>query len=236
MARHNKIAIMVAALLFAIMVIVIAVFIRFPSFGDILVPLGEQKTYPAQEFGIEPITSPLDANQNGVDDYTDLLLGARKDAENHPNYHSAYYAGGYPPEDEGVCTDVIWRAFQNAGYCLKDLVDADIAADPKSYPLQGKPDPNIDFRRVRNLKVFFDRNSTILTNDLSLIAEWQPGDIVIFSTTHIGVISDKRNKEGIPYLIHNAGQANREEDALQSWNRKKPITGHYRFDCSTDMQ
>ena len=31
-----------------------------------------------------------------------------------------------PPDTEGVCTDVIWRAFKNAGYSLKDMVDEDI--------------------------------------------------------------------------------------------------------------
>lgn len=66
-----------------------------------------EKTYTAEDFGIERVTSPTDCNQNGVDDYTDILLGARQDARRHPRYHSAYYAGGYPPEDEGVCTDVV---------------------------------------------------------------------------------------------------------------------------------
>lgn len=50
-----------------------------------------------------------------------------------------------------------------------------------------------------------------------------PGDIVIFGTTHIGIVSDKRNKDGVPYLIHNAGQPLREEDALLSWNKKVPL-------------
>lgn len=32
--------------------------------------------------------------------------------------------GGYPPDNIGVCIDVVWRAFANAGYSLKDMVDA----------------------------------------------------------------------------------------------------------------
>ena len=55
------------------------------------------------------------------------MFGARKDAEIHPRYNGAYYDGGYPPDDIGVCTDVIWRAFKNAGYNLKDMVDNDIS-------------------------------------------------------------------------------------------------------------
>ena len=75
-----------------------------------------QKTYCGEDFGIETLHSGADYNQNGVDDYTDLMLGARKDAENRPKYDGSYYEGGFPPDDIGVCTDVVWRAFRNAGY------------------------------------------------------------------------------------------------------------------------
>ena len=119
----------------------------------------------------------------------------------------------------------------NAGIILKDLVDDDISQNIELYPrTEGKQDRNIDFRRVKNLKVFFERFSIKLTIDPYHIEEWMPGDIVIFGTTHIGIISDKRNKEGISYIIHNAGQPLREEDALIKWHKKSPITGHFRFD------
>lgn len=163
---------------------------------------------------------------------TDIVLGARKDAENHPVYKSAYYSGGYPPEEEGVCTDTVWRAFREAGYFLKDMVDEDIRNHIDLYPrVNGKIDSNIDFRRVKNLKVFFDRHSVILTNDIRKIEEWMPGDIVIFGRdySHIAIVSDKRNKEGFPWIIHNAGQKNREEDALTFWDKTRTVTGHYRF-------
>ena len=88
---------------------------------------------------------------------------------------------------------------------------------------------NIDFRRVRNLRIFFEEYAISLTLDINEIAEWQPGDIVIFENDkHIGIISDKRNKDGQPYVIHNGGQPNREEDYLS----KSAVTGHYRFDAS----
>lgn len=94
------------------------------------------------------------------------------------------------------------------------MVDRDIREHPEAYP-RGKraPDRNIDFRRVPNLLVFFDRQAESLTTDPMTISAWQPGDIVVFGTHHIGIISDKRNKNGIPYLIHNSGQLRREEDA-----------------------
>ena len=50
------------------------------------------------------------------------------EVDRSPVYKSAYYVGGYPPATEGVCTDVVWRAFKEAGYDLKKMIDADIAA------------------------------------------------------------------------------------------------------------
>ena len=194
-----------------------------------LAACGGWKIYTAEDFGIDTILSSVDYNGNGTDDYTDILLGARKDAENRPTYDGSYHAGGYPPDDIGVCTDVVWRAFKNAWYSLRDMVDKDIRTRPEAYPKITNPDSNIDFRRVRNLRIFFDTYAISLTLDINEIAEWQPGDIVIFGEDkHIGIISDKRNKDGQPYVIHNGGQRNREEDYL----RKSTVTGHYRFDAS----
>lgn len=139
-----------------------------------------KKYYTAEDFGIETIKSRIDYDNDGIDDYTDIMLGARQDAENMPTYRSAYYAGGYPPDNEGVCTDLVWRAFKNAGYILKDMVDEDIKNNLSEYKNISTPDPNIDFRRVYNLKVFFERNSENLTTDINKVEEWQPGDIVIF--------------------------------------------------------
>lgn len=80
-----------------------------------------------------------------------------------------------------------------------------------------------------NLKVYFDRTQISLTTDLTQIDKWQPGDIVIFGTSHIGIISDKRNEKGISYLLHNGGQPIREEDILEAYNLHEPISGHYRM-------
>ena len=47
---------------------------------------------------------------------------------------------------------------------------------------------------------------------------------------HIGMLSDKRNNQGIPLVIHNGGPYTREEDVL-SWCLKYdyPITWHFRY-------
>ena len=196
-------------------------------------PLKKQNYYTGEYFGIERVVSKNDKNQNGADDYTDILLGARIDAENKPVYKSAYYKGGYPPDNEGVCTDVIWRAFKYAGYNLKEMVDTHISENPSLYPrVDNKPDPNIDFRRVANLKVFFDYNAVSLTLDPYAVTEWQPGDIVVFGKNydHIAIVSDRRNKNKTPFIIHNASQNNREEDALIKWSEEDTITGHYRYE------
>lgn len=191
-----------------------------------------KKIYSASDFEIEVIKSSYDYDNDGTDDYTDIMLGARKDAIKHPRYDSSYVIGGYPKDDVGVCADTIWRAFKNAGYSLKDMIDLDTLNHPSDYFSNGeKRDTNIDFRRVRNLKVFFDKYAYSLTLNPKKIEAWQPGDIVIFgNSNHIGIISDKRNKNGVPYLIHNAGQPKREEDALIKWANNKTITGHYRWD------
>ena len=55
-------------------------------------------------------------------------------------------------------------------------------------------DKNIDFRRVRNLKVYFDNNALSLTTDINDIANWQGGDIVIFKN-HFTVFSYSSNNK-----------------------------------------
>ncbi|TFG82978.1 MAG: DUF1287 domain-containing protein [Erysipelotrichales bacterium] len=179
-------------------------------------------------YGIAPLP---DYDQDGVDDFRDIVYGARIDAQNHVTYRDIYYAGGYPPENEGVCTDLIWRALLNAGYNLKDLMDEDIVANRSKYAHIKYRDPNIDFRRVYNMKIFLDLHAMKLTNDIYLRDQWMPGDIVIFGDDyhHIGIVSDIMNPNGIPYLIHNNGQPRREEDRLEFGYSDQGVTGHYRW-------
>ena len=184
--------------------------------------------YKASDFKIKTIYGSVDYDKDNIDDYTDFVLGARKDAENNPKYVSKYYDTSYPPDNEGVCTDTIWRAFKNAGYSLRVMIDNDISLYPEDYPNIKEKDINIDFRRVNNLNIFFSKYAQSLTLNPKKIESWQPGDIVIFEDDHIGIISDRRNSEGVTFVIHNGGQKNREEDYLT----KSTITAHYRFDAS----
>lgn len=175
-----------------------------------------------------PLKSNIDFNNNGIDDYTDILIGAKKEAKNKPKYNGKYWQGGYPPEEIGVCTDVIWRSLKEAGYNLKAMIDKDINLNQKDYEAIDKPDPNIDFRRVKNQHAFFKKYAETLTTDIRDTEHWQPGDIVIFRNDyHIGVVSNIVDEEGISYVIHNLGQSEREENFFK---REKPIA-HFRFNA-----
>ncbi|MEW9108269.1 MAG: DUF1287 domain-containing protein [Cytobacillus gottheilii] len=188
-----------------------------------------------KEFEVPLLYDEKDHNDNGIPDPLDFVYAARQEVQQRTFYRSRYYEGGYPPDDEGVCTDVIWRAMLRADIHLKDLLDEDVALHTKLYPrVEGNPDPNIDFRRVPNQDVFFKRFAENLTTDLipgeiENLKQWQPGDIVVFLTDqfqHVGIISDKRAKDGTPYLIHNI-RPFAAEIKLSSF--KTPITGHYRW-------
>ncbi|HAG08940.1 MAG TPA: DUF1287 domain-containing protein [Desulfotomaculum sp.] len=184
---------------------------------------------------VERVVPASDKDDDGIYDLDDIVQGARKDLEAKPLYKDTYYAGGYPPENEGVCTDVILRALQNAGYDLKGMMDRDIKEHPGDYPrVEGKPDQNIDFRRVPNQEVFFKKYADRLTTgikpwDTENLREWQGGDIVVFGPPydHVGVVSDQRRADGVPLLIHNAGPYTREEDDLFTW--PSPLKYHFRF-------
>ncbi len=184
---------------------------------------------------VPQMVSSQDQNRNGIPDSLDIVRGAREEVTRETVYDASYYQG-YPPEGRGACTDVIWRAWAAAGYNLKEMVDDDIRQSPAAYGETGShPDPNIDFRRVGNLQVFLARHAQELTtsinpNDVDNLTDWQPGDIVIFGgrLEHIGVISDRRGRDGVPLMIHNSGPTAR-EDQYYLTNWPTPITHHFRF-------
>lgn len=178
---------------------------------------------------LAPYACTSDADGDGMDDQTDILSAALRYVETKPVYRSEYYTGGYPDDGCGVCTDVVAFALRDAGYDLQALVAEDVAEHPEDYGLD-TPDPAIDFRRVRNLKVFFARHATLLTCDVRAIDEWQGGDIAIFDS-HIGIVSDRRNERGVPYLIHHNAptQLSYEEDVLEE---RDDLVMHVRMGCA----
>lgn len=203
--------------------IILLILIIFPIFIFNILP---QKMYSNKDFNIKTYKSQTDFDGDGIDDQTDILQSVRKYIATKPKYKSKYYGSGYPDDEYGVCTDVVARGLLGAGYDLMQLVNEDIKSNPQKYNIE-KIDINIDFRRVVNLKKYFDSTAVALTTDITKIDEWQGGDIVVFEK-HIGVVSDKRNKKGISYVIHHANpmQKNYEEDILQG---RQDIIGHYRI-------
>lgn len=209
--------------LLVICLVIIIVFLGFKIYTG---KIGNKVKYDSSHFGITTYHSSIDKDNDGVDDQTDILNSVRSYIATKPKYDSKYYAGGYPDDGYGVCTDVVAFGFLGAGYDLRELVNEDIKNNPEKYNIKVR-DKNIDYRRVRNLLTYLEGNSINLTTDIKNIDEWQGGDIVVFST-HIGIVSDKRNKKGIPYIIHHERpyQEEYEEDILGS--RKNDIKGHFR--------
>jgi conserved hypothetical protein len=184
------------------------------------------KKYTNNYFNIKTYVSSVDKDNDGIDDQTDILNGARKYISTKPKYKSKYYNTGYPNDGYGVCTDVVAFALKDAGYDLQSLVNEHILANKDLYDIE-VVDKNIDFRRVKNLKIYLDYNAQILTTDINDIEKWQGGDIVVFKN-HIGIVSDNRNRKGISFVIHHANpyQKYYEEDILEYHN---DIVGHYRI-------
>ena len=181
---------------------------------------------PTGKYQIKQYHSSNDQDNDGIDDQVDILENALEYISTKPKYQSKYYSTGYSDDEYGVCTDVVAHALKNAGYDLMTLIQEDIQNHPSDYAID-QPDINIDFRRVRNLKVYFDHTAQILTTDVKDIEDWQGGDIIVFRN-HIGIVSDRRNERGVPYVIHHDSpwQLAYEQDILE---KRNDIVGHYRI-------
>ncbi|WP_353892684.1 DUF1287 domain-containing protein [Proteinivorax hydrogeniformans] len=228
--RRIKITLIVITVVFCLLFIFA---LSFRS-GFILDFLGIHIELPIGKKVIVPDDySLVDSNNNGIPDPIEIVNAARYEVKQRTKYQSNYYAGGYPPDDEGVCTDVIWRGLKGAGINLKDLMDKDIKNNIELYPrTNGLREPNIDFRRVPNQYVFFERfaeslTTEIIPGDIENLKKWQPGDIVVFKgLNHVAIVSDRRARDGTPFIIHNSPPF-ASEVKLKSLNRE--IKGHYRW-------
>lgn len=198
---------------------------------------------------MDDIGIDTDADGDGINDQKDIMLGAKKQLEveaknilllpDEPNY----YQGGDPPRDLALATDIVARAFREAGYDLRELVNEDINQNFDRYPLranwnQNYSDPDIDYRRIQNLEIFFRRNGEPLTAifnpaEEDNLQQWLPGDVVFFDmdrdgyTDNVGIISDSTTRSGTPKVIYNYIEPGYtvEKDILG----KEKITGHYRY-------
>jgi uncharacterized protein YijF (DUF1287 family) len=149
-----------------------------------------------------------------------------------PSYFRIDYPNGDVPNDKGVCTDVIIRAYRKLGIDLQKEVHEDMISNFNKYPKNWglkTTDTNIDHRRVPNLMTFFSRHGQVkkITSapDASV-----PGDIVTWDLggggPHIGIVINKKTSDNKRYLIvHNIGRGQEISDCLFSFK----ITGHYTY-------
>lgn len=144
-----------------------------------------------------------------------------------PSYVRIRYPGGDVPLDRGVCSDVVVRAFRDAGVDLQREVHEDMRAHFGAYPrLWGStsPDANIDHRRVPNLMTYFSRRGKSVRGgfDAGDVVAWRlPGGLY-----HIGIIAaDLVPNTARHYVIHNIGRGAQKEDVLEAYQ----IIGHYRW-------
>ena len=171
-----------------------------------------------------------------AESFSDLIAAARVRTTRHEIYDGSYRVIGYPmgdvPNDRGVCTDLIIRAYRALGIDLQVLVHEDMkdyfAVYPQAWGLR-KPDRNIDHRRVPNLQKFFERAGAKL-RVTTAAGDYKPGDLVTWmlpgNLPHIGIISDQKVPGSTrPRVIHNIGAGPVEDDILFTY----PITGHYRY-------
>ena len=164
-----------------------------------------------------------------------LVEAARKQIGVTVLYDSGYqripYPNGDVPQERGVCTDVLVRAYRQLGVDLQVRVHEDMSSAfgvyPKNWGLR-RPDRNIDHRRVPNLGTFFTRKGKSLQVSRNA-KDYIPGDLVTWrlpsGVPHIGIVSDKKTAAGVPLVIHNIGQGTQEEDSLFEFT----VTGHYRY-------
>ena len=147
-------------------------------------------------------------------------------------YVSIPYPNGDVPASQGVCTDVIVRAYRKLGIDLQKEVHEDMKSNFSKYPkIWGlkQTDTNIDHRRVPNLETFFTRKGQKLevTKNPS---DYKTGEIVTWMINdkmpHIGILTHLKSRDGKRFLIvHNVGGGQVLEDCLFNYK----IVGHYKF-------
>lgn len=148
-----------------------------------------------------------------------------------PTYRKLDFPRGDVPQETGVCTDVVVRAYRLQNIDLQQLLNVDMKANFSAYPKTWglkSTDKNIDHRRVPNIETYFERHGQSLS--MTDESSFKAGDIVSWrlpnsNLPHIGIVSDKSASDGTPLIIHNIGRGTQEENILFAY----PIKGRYRY-------
>ena len=183
------------------------------------------------------LSAPSIAYRDGEPEgFSSRLVGAAVERTNHRviydgSYRSIPYPNGDVPRNIGVCTDLIIRAYRELGIDLQRDIHEEMKghfeAFPRNWGLR-QPDPNIDHRRVLNLRTFFSRKGMVLPVTAKA-EDYAAGDLVTWvvadNLPHIGIVAEQKSPDGKrPLIVHNIGRGPQSEDMLFSY----PITGHYR--------
>ncbi len=144
-----------------------------------------------------------------------------------PSYRKIPFPNGDFDIKRGVCTDVVVRALRKVGIDLQSRIYYDKKAHPNRYKglyYTDRLDPNIDHRRVKNIQAYFAAKGYRVRD------KFKPGDIVVWklpgsNLDHIGICSDRLNKNKEPLIIHNVGEGAKEEDVLREYK----IVDHFRI-------
>ncbi|MEL7231374.1 MAG: DUF1287 domain-containing protein [Pseudomonadota bacterium] len=141
-----------------------------------------------------------------------------------PAYVSLAYPGGDVRDDRGVCIDVIIRAYRTAfGFDFQQHLHEDMKANFAAYPKiwgLSRTDRNIDHRRVPNVETWLSRHGHELP-----VRDWRPGDLMTCrvggSLPHIGILTDRRGRDGHWMAVHNIGLGTHEDSRIWGYSHKR---------------
>ncbi len=147
------------------------------------------------------------------------------------SYQRMAYPGGDVPATQGVCTDVVIRAYRQMGVDLQVKVHEDMAAHFSAYPAfwgLKRTDTNIDHRRVPNLQTFFTRQGTKI-NHKDASSVFQTGDVLTWmlpgNLPHTGIVVASASDRQPAQVVHNFGAGPIKTDMPSNW----VLTGQYRY-------
>ncbi len=181
---------------------------------------GEKKDGPEPEWRAQVVKGILEGARIEVKKKTPYFIENLYLATNYlhgKKIKKKVFPWGDIRPDLGVCTDVVIRALRHAGFDLQKRIHDDMKKDVKKktiYPWKKWKkkhlDTNIDHRRCPNQAVFFKRHSDVYEvkdNKTVDLNRFKAGDIVYWDLEtgrfHIGIVSDRKTKKGVPLVIHN---------------------------------
>jgi uncharacterized protein len=150
-----------------------------------------------------------------------------------PTYYKIAYPGGDVARGKGAAADVLIRSLRAVGIDLQKEIHEDMTENFRVYPQLWNalgPDPNIDHRRVANLRRFFERKGETLVPSRDP-ADYRPGDVVVWSMadaeSHVGiVVPGPLDRGGEPWVVHHPGASTvKWENVLFDYK----IEAHFRY-------